>query len=128
VVPLIGPAADSLRTQRKRVAEMRLAARAWTDNDLVFRNVKRIPGDIILQGGDPLDGTNVYYELQKLLAKAGLPPARVHDLRHGTATYLLGAGFPPRVAMEIMGWSQLSMLKRYQHVLDSMLTDAAERL
>ena len=30
VVPLIGPAADSLRAQRKRVAEMRLAARAWT--------------------------------------------------------------------------------------------------
>ena len=30
--------------------------------------------------------------------------------------------------MAIMGWSQLSMLKRYQHVLDSMLTDAAERL
>jgi hypothetical protein len=60
VVPLIGPAADSLRAQRKRVAGMRLAARAWTDNDLVFPNAKRIPGDIILSGGDPLDGTNVY--------------------------------------------------------------------
>jgi integrase len=128
VVPLIGPAADSLRAQRKRVAEMRLAARAWTDNDLVFPNAKRIPGDIILRGGDPLDGTNVHHELQRLLAKAGLPPARMHDLRHGTATYLLAAGVDPRVVMQIMGWSQVSMLKRYQHVMDSMLTDAAERL
>jgi cytoplasmic iron level regulating protein YaaA (DUF328/UPF0246 family) len=30
--------------------------------------------------------------------------------------------------MQIMGWSQISMLKRYQHVMDSMLTDAGERL
>jgi integrase len=127
VVPLIGPAADSLRAQRKRVAELRLAACQWVDNDLVFPNVKRTPGGIIFRGGDPLDGTNVYHELQKLLANAGLPPARVHDLRHGTATYLLGAGVQPRVVMAIMGWSQVSMLKRYQHVLDSMLA-AAERL
>jgi hypothetical protein len=27
-----------------------------------------------------------------------------------------------------MGWSQASMLKRYQHVLDPMLRDAATRL
>ena len=27
-----------------------------------------------------------------------------------------------------MGWSQVSMLKRYQHVLPAMLDDAAARL
>ena len=27
-----------------------------------------------------------------------------------------------------MGWSQVSMLKRYQHVLPAMLSDAAQRL
>ena len=53
---------------------------------------------------------------------------RVHDTRHSTATYLLAAGVDPRVVMEIMGWSQVSMLKRYQHVLPSMLRDAATRL
>lgn len=30
--------------------------------------------------------------------------------------------------MQIMGWSQVSMLKRYQHVVDSMLSDTATRL
>jgi hypothetical protein len=30
--------------------------------------------------------------------------------------------------MAIMGWSQVSMLARYQHVVDAMLTDARERL
>ena len=57
-----------------------------------------------------------------------MAPARVHELRHGTATYLLAAGVDPRIVMQIIGWSQVSMLKRYQRVLDRMLTDAAERL
>jgi hypothetical protein len=30
--------------------------------------------------------------------------------------------------MAVMGWSQVSMLRRYQHVLPSMLRDAATRL
>jgi site-specific recombinase XerD len=98
---------------------MELAAYAWTDHDVVVPNVV----------GDPLDATNVYHELKKLLAAAGLPTSyRVHDLRHSTATYLLAAHVDPRVVMAVMGWSQASMLKRYQHVLDPMLRDAASRL
>jgi hypothetical protein len=30
--------------------------------------------------------------------------------------------------MNIMGWSQSSMLARYQHVMDDMLSDARTRL
>jgi site-specific recombinase XerD len=37
-------------------------------------------------------------------------------------------GVDPRIVMQIMGWSQVSMLKRYQHVLPAMLDDAAARL
>jgi integrase len=33
-----------------------------------------------------------------------------------------------RIVLAIMGWSQASMLKRYQHVLPSMAKDAATRL
>lgn len=53
---------------------------------------------------------------------------RLHDLPHSTATYLLAAGVDPRIVMQIMGWSQISMLKRYQQVLPAMLADAADRL
>lgn len=82
-----------------------------------------------LKGGNPLDGTNVNHELKKLLAKAGLPATyRVHDLRHSAATYLLAARVDPRVVMQVMGWSQRSMLTRYQHVMDSMVVDAGQRL
>ena len=69
------------------------------------------------------------HALRGLASTQGLPTTtRVHDLRHGAATYLLAAGVNSRVVMSIMGWSQVSMLARYQHVLDSMLTDAAQRL
>ena len=120
LVPLASPALAALKAQRRRVAEMRLkVADAWQDHDLVF------PSAV----GTPLDGSNVYHEYKKLLKKAGLPLShRPHDLRHSTATYLLHAGVDPRIVMEIMGWSQVSMLKRYQHVLPVMLDDAAARL
>src|SRR5437899_12987315 len=66
---------------------------------------------------------------KRLLKHAGLPESyRVHDLRHSTATYLLAAGVPDRLVMGIMGHSQLSMTMRYQHVLPSMLKEAAARL
>jgi integrase len=118
-IPLIGPAAAALRAQRLRVAEMRLAAEQWTDLDLVF------PSEL----GTPIHPSNVNREFKKLLALAGLPTHhRVHNLRHSTATYLLAAGVNQRIVMQMMGWSQLSMLVRYQHVLDPMLDEAAERL
>jgi integrase len=76
-----------------------------------------------------LDGINVYHALKRLLKESGLPlNCRVHDVRHSTATYLLVGGVDPRIVMQIMGWSQVSMLKRYQHVLPAMLDDAAARL
>ena len=65
---------------------------------------------------------------QRARRKARLPLVPVHDLRHSTATYLLAAGVDGRIVMQVMGWSQVSMLKRYQHVLDPMLRDAGERL
>jgi hypothetical protein len=34
----------------------------------------------------------------------------------------------PRIVMAVMGWSQVSMLARYQHVLPAMLDDTATRL
>jgi integrase len=35
--------------------------------------------------------------------RTGLPPVRLHDLRHGTATMLLTAGVPIKVISEILG-------------------------
>ena len=79
--------------------------------------------------GTPGDQSNVHHQFKKLLRQAGLPDCyRVHDLRHSTATYVLAVGVSDRLVMGIMGHSQLSMTMRDQHVLPSMLKEAAARL
>jgi integrase len=119
VVPLIPAAAASLRSQRARVLEWRLQSHGvWDDHDLVF------PDEI----GRPLVGATVSYVLKRMLKQAGLPKFTPHALRHSTATYLLAAGVPDRVVMEILGHSSITMTTRYEHVISTMLSDAAERL
>ncbi len=52
-----------------------------------------------------------------LLARAGVPRARLHDARHTAATLLLTQGVPALVAMEILGHSQATLtLGTYSHV------------
>lgn len=57
----------------------------------------------------------------KVLAQAGLPRMRLHDLRHRAATILLSMGVNVKVVQEILGHSQVSMtLRKYAHVLPVM--------
>ena len=42
--------------------------------------------------GTPVDPRNDFREFRKLLARAGLPPVRLHDLRHTAASLLQGRG------------------------------------
>ena len=41
---------------------------------------------------------------------------------------LLVLKVPERVVMAIMGWSSVSMVRRYQHVTDPMLMETAEKI
>lgn len=78
--------------------------------------------------GRPMDNRLDWSSWKKFLDEAGVPEVRVHDARHTAATTLLLLGVQPRVVMDILGWSQASMLTRYQHVLDEMKRDAADRI
>jgi hypothetical protein len=54
---------------------------------------------------------------------------RLHDLWHTTATLLLAQGVHPRVVMETLGHSQVSLtLDTYSHVLPSLQAEAAKRM
>jgi integrase len=54
---------------------------------------------------------------------------RLHDLRHSCATLLLAQGVNPRVVMEPLGHSQISlMLNTYSHVLPALQEDAAAKM
>ena len=67
---------------------------------------------------------------QKLLADAGLPKMRPHDLRHGTATLLVDAGVHPRVVQEVLRHAPGSKvtMARYAHVSAARATEAIDVL
>ena len=79
--------------------------------------------------GTPLDERNVRRAFKAILKSAGLPALRIHDLRHTTATLLLAKGVHPRVVMDTLGHSQISLtLDTYSHVLPNLQAEAAKRI
>ena len=79
--------------------------------------------------GTPLEPRNVTRQFKALLTVASLPNIRLHDLRHSCATLLLAQGVNPRVVMETLGHSQVSLtLNTYSHVLPALQRDAAARM
>lgn len=118
---LLAPlAVASLRRHRARQTEQRLRAIAWEDNDLIFGN----------EVGRHIEATNLLRRsFRPLLAQAGLPAVRFHDLRHTAATLLLLAGVHVKVVSEMLGHSSVSLtLDTYSHVLPSMQADAAAKM
>ena len=54
------------------------------------------------EGGYAINGSWFTKHFQALLERAGLPQMRLHDMRHGAASLLVGAGAHPRVAQELL--------------------------
>lgn len=104
--------------ERTQAAERELAGSLWHDSDFMFTQ----------PNGKPIDPRDDHDEWKALLASAGVRDARLHDARHTAATVLLLLGVPERAAMDVMGWSQAAMAKRYQHVTSALRDDIAGRL
>jgi integrase len=113
-------AVNALSAHKLRQLEQRLqSGSAWTDTDLIFCN-----------------GRGAYYSLsaldaqfKKLVTVAGLPPMRIHDLRHSAATLLLKMGVPMKVIQEILGHSTYAVTANtYSHVLMEMQDEAASKM
>lgn len=70
--------------------------------------------------------------IKEILAIAGLPDVRLHDLRHTTATLLMEHGVPDRVISDILGHSSVYITQDvYSHVtarLSKAAVDAMEAL
>lgn len=65
----------------------------------------------------------------------GLPPIRLHDLRHVAATLMLAAGIDVKAVSETLGHSDTRITRitritrdTYQSVLDDLARDAAEKV
>ncbi|MDQ3514105.1 MAG: tyrosine-type recombinase/integrase, partial [Chloroflexota bacterium] len=79
--------------------------------------------------GGPLHVNSLATRFKKVIAAAGVPTIRFHDLRHTSATVMLSGGEHPKVVAERLGHSDVSItLNRYSHVTPDMQRQAADRL
>lgn len=113
--PLVQLLAQHLRSQHEARTE---AGGLWEDRDFVFCDAV----------GSPLDPDRHTKAWNALLANCGVREARLHDARHTAATVLLVQGVDQRTVMALLGWSQVSMAARYQHVVDELRAEAALRV
>lgn len=109
--------ADMKAHKKAQNAARLLAGDHWTDHDLVFTQAN----------GNPIDGKSDRDRWHALLTKAEVPQRRLYDARHSAATMMLAQNVPLRVAMDLLGHSQVSITMRYQHA-DEMKGDAAEKM
>src|SRR5262249_28540694 len=107
-----------LRAHRSRQRRERLAAGTnWTHTGLVFTT----------DTGQPLHPAEVTDHFHHLATQAGLPPIRLHDLRHGTATMGLAAGVQMKVISKRLRHSSPTFTaKFYGDVLPELTRAAAE--
>lgn len=120
-IPIPPSLVPALRQQKTIVAKMRLKAGPdWTDNDLVF------PGP----HGAPMDNRSDARAWKRLLARAGVPPARLHDARHTAASMQLYLGTDLKSLATQFGWGAdaAKMADRYQHVIQDLQVDSMRKL
>ncbi|TWV58406.1 tyrosine-type recombinase/integrase [Streptomyces misionensis] len=79
--------------------------------------------------GRPIDPQNINRSFFRITAAAGLRRIRLHDARHGCATLLTAAGVAPRVVMEILGHSQISItMDVYTHAASDTQREAISHM
>jgi len=117
-VALSAMLATLLKAWRKQQLRERIAwGGAWTDSGLVFTR----------EDGQPLRPGHISEHFELLVHRAGLPPVRYHDLRHGAATLSLAAGVDIKIVQEMLGHSTSSFTRNvYASVVPEIATAAAE--
>ncbi|MDP9315377.1 MAG: site-specific integrase [Chloroflexota bacterium] len=105
-----------LRQHHARQLEERLwQGDRWRDQNLVF------PSNV----GTPLFPRNLLRARDALLARAGLPHIRVHDLRHSCASFLIAQGESAKTVQEILGHSDVYItLNTYTHLFEGATRQA----
>jgi integrase len=110
--------AKVLAAYKARRAAWQLAAGAhWPDTGLFF----------VRPDGHAWRPDGVSQRFRRLIARAGLPPIRLHDLRHSAATIALAAGVDIKVVSEQLGHTTTTLTRdTYQSVVKQLHHDAAD--
>ncbi len=105
------------RVRQKR--ECRAKGIPWDASGYVFTRAD----------GEPYHPERVSKMFRRAAKEAGLPPIRLHDLRHSHATMALGAGVHPKVVSERLGHANIGItLDCYSHCLPVISEEAACRV
>jgi integrase len=107
-----------LRAHRARQdTERTEAGSAWRETGLLFTEID----------GSRLHPADVTDHFRHLTRQAGLPPIRLHDLRHGTATTALAAGVDMKVVQHMLRHASITTTSDlYTNVLPELARTAAE--
>jgi integrase len=90
---------------------------AWFDSGRVFTR----------ENGADLHPASVTDRFHEISNAAGLPPIRLHDLRHGAASLMLAAGIDMKIVSETLGHSSLAITSdTYSSVFPQVAAAAAE--
>ena len=98
--------------------ERDIAGDLWHESDFMFTQ----------PNGKPIDPRSDHNEWKALLAEGDVRDARLHDARHTAATVLLLLGVPLPAVMDIMGWSNSKIAKRYSHVTAAIQNSIASQV
>ncbi|TQS42777.1 tyrosine-type recombinase/integrase [Cryptosporangium phraense] len=77
--------------------ERRAAGAEWTDTGYVFTR----------RDGQPLSPSYLTHRFAQLVADTGLPPVRLHDLRHGAASLAHAAGADLKTVQDQLGHASI---------------------
>lgn len=76
--------------------------------------------------GNPIHPHSISQTFERIIARAGVPKVRLHDVRHTHGTLLIKAGVPVKVVSERLGHGNPAFtIDTYQHVLPGMQAEAA---
>jgi integrase len=107
---------DAIELHRERqTLERDHAANLWREDGWMFTN----------RLGGPVHPSVDHESWKTLLREAEVRDARLHDARHTAATMLLVLRVPLPAVMQVMGWSDASIAKRYMHVPAEFLSTIA---
>ncbi|MFE5572055.1 tyrosine-type recombinase/integrase [Amycolatopsis japonica] len=91
----------------------------YEDNDLVFAR----------ENGQPVRPEKALRRFQSLSKAAGLRQIRVHDLRHGAATLLLGEGVPLPIVSKMLRHSKVGITSDlYGHLVKDVAIQASDTM
>lgn len=117
-MPLPARVVGALQRWQRVQRKTRMSAAYWEERGLVFTTGT----------GSALEPRNVNRAWVRLCEKAGVPDAKLHDLRHACASYLLAHGADLKTVQGYLRHANSSTTQLYLHALEEIPRSGADTM